>query len=333
MSLQGAMRAASLAASPHQDVLAGLLAARKTLPSKFLYDAEGSRLFEAICELPEYYVTRTEITLLKRIAHELAARIPEGAVLVEFGSGASTKTRLLLDAAPQIGRYVPIDISLDALMSATHSIRAQYPDLLVSPLVEDFTQALQLPQAAQHSPTVGFFPGSTIGNFPPDEAVAFLRNALTLLGPRSRLIVGADLVKSPDELIPAYDDAAGVTAAFNKNLLARCNRELKADFDLEAFDHRALWNSEHGRMEMHLVSRQRQAVQVGPYWVTFAEGETIHTENSYKHDPDAFADLVRRAGWDVEDAYLHEAPTFGVFVLAARSGSARPGVRVASQGD
>jgi dimethylhistidine N-methyltransferase len=322
MSLQRATRKDSFGAFPQEDVLAGLLAARKTLPSKFLYDAEGSRLFEAICELPEYYVTRTETALLARIAHKLSARIPQGAALVEFGSGASTKTRLLLDAAPQVSQYVPIDISIDALTSAASSVRAQYPHLLVSPLVEDFTQALQLPKAAQQTPTVGFFPGSTIGNFAPDEAIAFLRNALTLLGPMARLIVGADLAKSPDVLLPAYDDAAGVTAAFNKNLLTRLNRELKADFDVEAFDHRAIWNSEHRRVEMHLVSRRRQTVEVGPYVVTFAEGETIHTENSYKYEPSALADLVQQAGWEVEDIYLHQSPAFGVLVLGGQDGFA-----------
>ena len=237
---------------------------------------------------------------------------------MEFGSGASTKTRVLLDAAPPVSCYVPIDISTDALMSGASSIRAHYPHLVVSPLVEDFTHALQLLRPAQQMPTVGFFPGSTIGDFPPDEAIAFLRNALTLLGSGALLIVGADLAKSPDVLLPAYDDAAGVTAAFNKNLLTRLNRELKADFDIQAFDHRAMWNSKHGRIEMHLVSRWRQSVEVGPYVVTFAEGETIHTENSYKHELDVFANLVRQAGWELEDTYLHPSPAFGILVLAAR---------------
>ncbi|MDB5455026.1 MAG: egtD, partial [Caulobacter sp.] len=305
------------AASFEADVVAGLSATPKTLPSKYFYDAEGSRLFEAICELPEYYLTRTETALLRRIAPEIAARLPDGGALVEFGSGASTKTRLLLDAAPQLRLYVPIDISHSALADAAGAIGAAYPGLKVAPLVEDFTRALRLPREAQGLPATGFFPGSTIGNFPPDEAEAFLRGARALLGDGALFIVGADLAKDEDVLVPAYDDAQGVTAAFNKNVLVRINRELGGDFDLKAFDHRAVWNAAESRMEMHLVSRQDQTVHVGGRAIGFAAGETIHTENSYKYRPDLFIGMAERAGWRVAVQWISDAPAFGVFMLSA----------------
>ena len=298
------------------DAVAGLTADRKTLPAKYFYDAEGSRLFEAICDLPEYYPTRTETALLRRIAPEIAARILDGAALVEFGSGASTKTRLLLDAMPQLAVYVPIDISPSALDEASDALRRDYPNLIVAPLVDDFTQAVRLPQAAWGRPVTGFFPGSTIGNFPPPEAEAFLRGAHALLGEGAMFVVGVDIAKSPDVLVPAYDDAQGVTAAFNKNVLARINRELGGNFDLDAFDHRAVWNAEESRMEMHLVSRLDQTVQLASHEIRFKAGETIHTENSYKYVPEVFVDLARRAGWTVAARWISDSPSFGVFALA-----------------
>lgn len=298
------------------DALAGLSGARKTLPAKYFYDAEGSRLFEAICELPEYYPTRTETALLRRIAPEIAARICEGAALVEFGSGASTKTRILLDAMPQLAVYAPIDISQSALDEASAAIRRDYPRLTVAPLAEDFTRALRLPASARGRPVTGFFPGSTIGNFAPDEAEVFLRGAHGLLGDGAMFVIGVDIAKSPDVLVPAYDDARGVTAAFNKNVLARINAELGGDFNLAAFDHRAVWNADESRMEMHLVSKLDQAAHVAGREIRFTAGETIHTENSYKYAPDAFVDLARRAGWTVAARWISDSPCFGVFALA-----------------
>lgn len=297
------------------DVLAGLSADAKSLPSKYFYDAEGSRLFEEITVLPEYYPTRTETALLRRIAPEIAARIPEGAAMIEFGSGASTKTRIVLDASPQLAVYAPMDISASALDAAAAAIRADYPKLTVAPAVGDFTHPLGLPAAARGRPTVGFFPGSTIGNFPTDEAIAFLTAARELLGPGALFVVGADIAKGEDVLIPAYDDAAGVTAAFNKNLLARINRELEATLDLDAFTHRAVWNAVESRIEMHLVSLRDQTVEIAGRPIAFAAGETIHTENSYKYDPDAFAAMAEKAGWRVEARWISEAPAFGVFAL------------------
>jgi dimethylhistidine N-methyltransferase len=297
------------------DVLTGLRADRKSLPSKYFYDAEGSRLFEEITELPEYYPTRTETALLRCIAPEIAARIPEGAAMIEFGSGASTKTRIVLDAAPQLAVYAPMDISASALDAAATAIRADYPALQVAPALGDFTHPLGLPSAAKGRPTVGFFPGSTIGNFPTDEAIAFLVAARELLGQGALFVVGADIAKGEDVLIPAYDDAAGVTAAFNKNLLVRINRELDGTFDLDAFGHRAVWNRQESRIEMHLVSLRDQSVTIAGEPIAFAAGETIHTENSYKYDPEAFAAMAGEAGWRVEARWISEDPAFGVFVL------------------
>ena len=299
------------------EVIAGLSAEPKSLPAKYFYDAAGSRLFEAICELPEYYLTRTETALLSRIAPQLAARIPEGAALIEFGSGASTKTRILLDAAPQVSVYAPIDISPSALDAAAESLRDAYPQLAIAPLVDDFTRAIDLPDGAKDHASVGFFPGSTIGNFPPDEAEALLRRARTLLGEGAMFIVGADVAKSPDVLVPAYDDAQGVTAAFNRNILAHINRALNGTFNPEAFAHRAVWNAQESRIEMHLESRCEQIVMVGDYGFRFAAGETVHTENSYKYRPEVFEAIAVRAGWVVAERWINEDPAFAIYVLTA----------------
>jgi dimethylhistidine N-methyltransferase len=307
---------ATPAATFLEDALAGLTADRKTLPAKYFYDAEGSRLFEAICDLPEYYPTRTETALLRRIAPEIAARVMEGAALVEFGSGASTKTRILLDAMPQLAVYVPIDISRSALDEASEALRRDYPGLVVAPLVDDFTRAVRLPAAGRGRPVTGFFPGSTIGNFAPAEAEDFLRGAHGLLGDGAMFVVGVDIAKSPDVLVPAYDDAQGVTAAFNRNVLVRINSELGGDFDLDAFDHRAVWNAEESRMEMHLVSRVDQTAHLAGREIRFNAGETIHTENSYKYAPEMFVELARRAGWKVAARWVSDSPSFGVFALA-----------------
>src|SRR5882762_8700391 len=297
------------------DVLRGLSARRKTLPSKYFYDAEGSRLFEAICELPEYYVTRTETALLVDIAPKLAAFVAGGAALVEFGSGASAKTRVILDASPQIDVYIPIDISEVALSHAAETIRADYRGLEVRPLVGDFTGVLELPSAVRSRPLVGFFPGSTIGNFQPAEAEDFFRRARALLGDGALFIVGADLAKAPEVLLPAYDDADGVTAAFNRNLLVRINRELGASLDLDAFEHRAVWNEAESRIEMHLVSSRDQTARIGSHRIVFFDGEDIHTESSHKYGANAFESHVGRGGWRVKTAWTSEAPSFGVFLL------------------
>jgi dimethylhistidine N-methyltransferase len=297
------------------DVLAGLSRPQKQIPPKYFYDAEGSRLFEAICELEEYYPTRTEIGILRAHAHEMASYIPERAVLVEFGSGASLKTRLLLEAAPQVSVYVPIDISREALDDAARRIQRDYPSVRVAPLAEDFTCALELPAIAAGRPAVGFFPGSTIGNFAPAEAVAFLERARRLLGEGAGLLVGTDLVKSEAELKAAYDDALGVTAAFNRNLLARINRELGGDFDLAEFTHLAVWNAQESRIEMHLVSRREQTVRAAGRVFQFAAGERLHTENSYKFTREGFASLAHAAGWRLRRSWISVEPAFAVVLL------------------
>ncbi|MDB5494317.1 MAG: hypothetical protein JWP86_1654 [Phenylobacterium sp.] len=313
----GGARAEAAEAGFEADVLSGLAQPQKQLPPKYFYDAEGSRLFEAITELEEYYPTRTELALLRAHAAEIAAFIPDGAALVEFGSGASLKTRVLLDAAPQIAAYAPIDISAEALGAAADALARDYPRLTLAPLLEDFTRALALPAATAGRPVVGFFPGSTIGNFSPAEASAFLIGARRLLGEGAAFLVGIDLEKAQDELVAAYDDRLGVTAAFNKNLLARMNRELAADFDLESFAHRAVWNDAERRMEMHLVSLRDQDVRVAGRGFHFRTGETLHTENSYKFTVEGFARLATGAGWRLEREWASAHPAFAMVLLRA----------------
>lgn len=300
-----------------RDTLAGLSAERKHFSPKYFYDGAGSALFEAICRTPEYYPTRTETALLHAIADDLAGTIPHGAVLLELGSGASEKTRVLLDAAPWISAYVPVDISTDALQGAVESLRANYPALAVHPVAGDFTTGIDVPVAVAGRPLVAFFPGSTIGNFTPTEAIALLRSVRERLGADARFIVGADQVKDLDVLLAAYDDAEGVTAAFNRNVLVRINRELGGDIDPSSFEHRAVWNAGSERIEMHLVSREAQQVQVAGQSFAFAAGESIHTENSHKFTPASFARLAEAGGWTIERHWISPDPAFGVFVLRA----------------
>jgi dimethylhistidine N-methyltransferase len=300
-----------------RDVVAGLSAQVKTLSPKYFYDAAGSDLFEAICETADYYPTRAETGLLKKIAPQIAASIADGAALVEFGSGASEKTRLILDAAPHIAVYVPIDISATALNKAAQSLRRKYPKLVVAPQVGDFTRVLSLPKQADGHTRVGFFPGSTIGNFTAEEAVDFLHAAHHVLGENAHFIVGVDMVKDAETLVAAYDDAERVTARFNKNLLIRINRELGADFNVEAFAHLALWNAEQARVEMHLVSQVEQVVKVAGHTFRFAAGESLHTENSHKFTVDSFTELAARAGWTVSDYWISDAPQVALFSLQA----------------
>jgi dimethylhistidine N-methyltransferase len=299
------------------DIIAGLSVQQKATPPKYFYDDAGSALFEEICVTPEYYVTRVETALLQTVASELASGIARDAVLVEFGSGASDKTRLILDAAPQIGTYVPIDISPDTLRQAAERISRGYPALKVVPLADDFTRAVALPAQVDDTPRVGFFPGSTIGNFTPQEATWFLRSVRSLLGPGARLIIGVDMVKDPATLVAAYDDAMGVTARFNKNLLVRINRELRGDFDLNAFDHRAIWNAHLQRIEMHLVSRIDQLVHVAGRGFAFKAGERLHTESSHKFSVESFNALARLAGWVSDRHWLSVAPEFAIFSLTS----------------
>lgn len=298
------------------EVLAGLTAPQKTIASKFFYDAEGSRLFDAITELEEYYLTRAETAVLQEQAAALAARIGPAATLVEFGSGSSVKTRILLDALSGLSAYVPIDISGDHLDAAAKRLAADY-GLPVIPLHADYHAPLVLPPQVPRDTLIGFFPGSTIGNFEPEEAVAFLTRLRSFLGDGARLLVGADLQKDPARLEVAYDDAKGVTAAFNMNLLVRFNRELGSDFDLAGFRHEAHYDAELGRIEMHLVSLRDQTVTLGGQRIAFAAGETIHTENSYKYSLESFGALARRGGWRSEASWTDPENLFSVHLLAA----------------
>jgi dimethylhistidine N-methyltransferase len=300
------------------DVLEGLSRPRKALPSKWLYDAAGSALFEEICELPEYYPTRTELTILEQTAPKLAAMIPDGAVLVEFGSGSSRKTRLLLDAVPQLAAYAPIDIAEHVLAPAAAALRRAYPRLEVTPLRGDFTHPTPLPERYSGVPRVGFFPGSTIGNFTPPEAEDFLRRARDLLGQEALFVIGVDLCRDARVLEAAYDDAQGITAAFDLNLLTRINRELEGSFSPASFRHRAVWDAEKSRIEMRLESLVDQVVTVAERHFAFQAGETIHTENSYKYTPEAFTALAERAGWTVERTWTAAPPhAFAVTLLRA----------------
>lgn len=298
-------------------VLEGLSAPEKALPCKFFYDAEGSRLFDKICELPEYYPTRTECRILEKYAGEIARRIGPHAQLVEFGSGAGIKIRLLLKAFEAPTGYVPVDISRLHLLAAASSLAKDFPHLAIAPICADYTQPFTLPAPAGAKPrlNVGFFPGSTIGNFTPEEAQAFLEGARKLLGTGSAMIVGVDLRKDEGVLVRAYDDAGGVTAAFNLNLLRRINRELSGNFKLDQFIHRARWNTSLGRMEMHLVSRQAQTVEIGGERFSFNAGEAIHTENSHKYRIAEFQALARAAGYMSAAVWTDEASLFSVHLL------------------
>ncbi len=298
-----------------QDVRAGLGKAEKSLAPKYFYDAVGSELFEAICRTREYYPTRAETALLKDIAQDLSACIPDGAALIEFGSGASIKTRLLLEASPQLDVYIPLDISESALRNATVQLQKDYPALWVAPEVGDFCHLGELPMPARTRPRVAFFPGSTLGNFCQQDSVDFLRSVRRFLGDDARLIVGLDMLKDISTLEAAYDDADGITAQFNKNLLARINRELGGTFNLDQFLHRAQWNPEQSCMEMFLVSTQDQDVEAAGQIFHFAEGERLHTECSHKYTPDSIQRLAQSAGWTLERQWLSPAPQVGIFLL------------------
>jgi dimethylhistidine N-methyltransferase len=302
-----------------RDLLAGLSARPKHLPPKYFYDAAGSQLFERITELPEYYPTRIELEILADHAEDIAAFLPDGAALIEFGSGSSAKVRLLLRKLPRLGAYVPVDISAEFLEQEAARLRREFPRLKVVPVAADFTRPFALPGSVGNPALAGFFPGSTIGNFEPDAARNFLRLAGRVLGQRATFVVGVDLVKDRYVLERAYADDAGVTAQFNLNVLARANREIEANFDLSAFAHRAFYDAERSRIEMHLVSRAAQTVRVLGRSFAFAAGESIHTENSYKYTVDAFLTLAGQAGWRSAAVFLDADALFSVHVLRAKN--------------
>jgi len=309
---------APAAARFRSDVLAGLSGPRKTLPCKYLYDELGSALFERICELDEYYPTRTELAILETHVGEMTERLGPRCLLVEYGSGSSRKTRLLLDRLREPAAYVPIDISREALAASAHALASAYPQLEVLPVCADYTEPLEVPRPRRRVLRRGvFFPGSTIGNFTPPEAQRFLGRMARVAGPAGGILLGVDLHKERAVLEAAYDDAQGVTAAFNKNLLTRINHELGADFDVARFRHLARWNAGAGRIEMHLVSEAEQSVRLGECRIRFAAGETIHTENSYKYELGHFAALAAQAGLAVRRVWTDADALFSVQFLTA----------------
>jgi dimethylhistidine N-methyltransferase len=312
------------------DVVNGLTSTPKRLSPKYFYDNAGSALFERITALPEYYPTRCEIDILKDRAKDIAAFIPAGAALIEFGSGSSTKTRIVLSAATKLAAYVPVEISTEFLHAQMAALRREYPKVAILPVAADFTKPFDLPEAARTMPRVGFFPGSTIGNFEPHEAAAFLRHAGRILGADATFIIGVDLVKDTQVLKSAYNDSEGVTAKFNLNVLARINRQLGAKFDLASFEHHAFFNRGRSRIEMHLASLKRQRVKVCGECIDFRAGETIHTESSYKYTLESFGALARGAGWSPLAVWTDADNYFSVHALRFKGEPASGGDKAAS---
>ena len=299
------------------DVLAGLERRPRAIPARWFYDRRGSELFEAITDLPEYYPTRTEIGILHQIAPAVRDLVGEGRAVVEFGSGSSTKTPILLGAVKP-SAYVPIDISGDFLRDSSRTLSAQFPDLLVLPFEADFMRPLSLPRAIEAAPKLGFFPGSTIGNMTPLMAIDLLRAMRASLGEGAMLLIGMDRVKGADVLVPAYDDAAGVTAAFNMNLLDRINRELAGTIPLDAFRHVARWNDDRARIEMHLEATRDADFTVDGRPFSIAAGETIHTENSHKYGPRDARILLRGGGWTPVAEWTDPDGLFAVILAEAQ---------------
>lgn len=302
-------------------VVSGLAARPRVIPARYLYDRRGSELFEEITALPEYYPTRTETGLLRAHAREIAHRAGAGRTVVEFGAGSATKTPLLL-AATDARAYVPIDISGAFLRDSADALARAHPGILVQPVEGDFTRPLHLP--ALEGPLTGFFPGSTIGNFDHRAAVALLGSFRATLGAGARLVIGIDTRKNPRMLEAAYDDAAGVTAAFNLNLLDRINRELHGTVPTADFEHRAIWNDRLGRMEMHLEASEDLSFEVAGQPFAMRRGETIHTENSYKYTPEEARLLARASGWEPVAAWFDVDGLFGLHVWAATGEDLQP---------
>lgn len=299
-----------------REVFAGLSRTRKSLPPKFFYDERGSGLFEAICELPEYYLTRTEISLMRDKAHEMARHLGAGCVLIEYGSGSGRKTRILMEALAPVA-YVPIDIASAQLSAWSAELARAFSTVAIVAVCADYSRPFALPgldRFGAHRRVI-YFPGSTIGNFTVPEALTFLRNACAVARPGGAMLVGVDLKKDPAVLRAAYDDAAGVTARFNMNLLVRINRELGANIDLAAFRHRAFYNAELGRIEMHLESLRDQKVTIGDRTFVFGQGETIHTENSCKYTIAEFQELARSAGFAPQMCWTDPQKLFSVHYL------------------
>ncbi len=299
------------------EILAGLQEPQKRISPKYFYDAAGSELFNAITRLPEYYLTRTEIGILKDNRAAIGRSVPPGSCLVEYGSGSSLKVRILLEAC-EPAAYVPVDISKEHLAASARAVWADFPHLGVYPTCADYTRPFELPAPTTNLPLLAFFPGSSIGNFEPADADGFLAGVANAVGPGGGLIVGVDAKKDTGVLARAYNDAAGVTARFNENLLRHVNAAVGANFDPGGFEHRAVYNAEAGRIEMYLDATRDQVVQAGGTEVVFARGEALHTENSYKYAPDEFVAKADAAGFDCRALYTDPDRYFMVLLLVAR---------------
>lgn len=292
---------------------------QKRLSPKWFYDAEGSRLFDRITELDAYYLTRAELAIMDASVHEMARGIGANARLVEFGSGSSVKTRWLLRALESPVCYVPLDISKQHLLEAAEGLEAEFPGLVVQPVVADYLRPITLPEPPRApTRTAAFFSGSTIGNFEPDDAASFLRRARSLVGDAGALLIAVDMAKPKDVLERAYDDPEGVTAAFNRNALRHLNRRFEGTFDLDRFEHVARYDAERGRVEMHLRSVGDQTVQLGGHTISFSDGETIHSESSYKWSPDAFDAMLAGAGFEAVQSWTDDRGWFRVVLAEAR---------------
>lgn len=322
LSVSGEHLSNAARVSFEQDVLLGLSSIPKALPCKYFYDTRGSRLFEAICETPEYYITRTEIALLRQVCPKIAPLVGPRADVLEPGSGAGVKIRTLLDSLDSPRSFIPIDISKSAVAASAAALQKAYPSVEVHPLVADFTRPFRIPErfferaeddARKHSKLI-FFPGSTISNFTPEDARPFLSGLRSVLAPSDFLFIGVDRIKDRGRLERAYDDAAGVTADFNRNLLFRIQKELDTDIDPSTFVHRAIYNEEFSRIEMHLVSTRKQIVHVCDRPIHFEKGESIHTENSYKYSNEGFSALALSAGFELVRTFSDPENLFSLYL-------------------
>ncbi len=300
------------------DTLQGLSKTPRSLSCKWFYDETGSRLFVDITRTHEYYPTRVETRLLLGLVQELAELIPDLAVVIEPGSGSSAKTRILLGSQPHLQTYIPIDISEEFLLASVNRLKETFPALEIAPFVADFSSSLSQIKLAENKQRMVFFPGSTIGNFAPDEARGLLRSIRNFAGKNAWLLIGVDMTQNEEQLIAAYNDVGGITAKFNQNILVRANRELGADFDTDFFRHRAYFNQSESRIEMHLVSMRAQTVKINGNAFKFEQGETIHTENCYKYSRADFESFARDCGWKIRQVWEdRQESRFGVFLLKA----------------
>ncbi|WP_250657588.1 L-histidine N(alpha)-methyltransferase [Alkalimarinus coralli] len=303
-----------------QDALNGLSQQQKSLPSKYFYDAAGSRIFEEICDLDEYYVTRTEMEILNTYCHEMASYFGGGMTVIEPGAGTGKKASILLSALKKPKQFIPLEISDEAISMSSDNLSKQHPGVLISPLQGDFTNEVDLQRVSklfnQQESRMVFFPGSTLGNFSYEEAIGILHNLKILAGESGKILLGVDLIKDRKRLIAAYDDKKGVTARFNLNLLTRMNNELGCNFDCQhGFTHKALFNEQYSRIEMHLVATRDQLIRLGSKHILFNKGETIHTENSHKYSVESIHQLVSRLGLVIDDRWQDDNQDFGIFLL------------------